>query len=110
MGPSRVPPAPAQHPQRARIMAAAAPGTNHHSDSNAPVAETEVPGVLDAPEHSDAVFLAKLALLSFTGAAAIKYGSLLTPIAASANPVLAVVLVVGPPLAYGAMLLRRGGS
>jgi hypothetical protein len=53
---------------------------------------------------------ARPAQTSFVGAAAIKYGSLLTPIAAGASPVLAVALVAGPPLAYGAMLLRRGSA
>ena len=38
----------------------------------------------------------------------VKYGSLLSPIPFSADPGLAALLVAGPPVAYGAMLLLRG--
>jgi len=55
--------------------------------------------------ESDFMFVAKLTILSFSGGAVIKYGSLLSPIPFSADATLAALLVAGPPLAYGAMLL-----
>lgn len=61
-------------------------------------------------DENDVVFVAKLVALSFAGGALIKYGSLTNPVAFSADPTLAACLVLGPPLAYGIMLLRRGSG
>ena len=59
---------------------------------------------------NDLAFVAKLAVLSFAGGAAVKWGSLLTPVAFGANPLLATLMVAGPPAAYAAMLVTRGSS
>lgn len=56
---------------------------------------------------SDLAFVAKLAAVSFAGGAAIKYGSLLSPLAFSQSDVLAVAMVFVPPTMYAAMLLTR---
>lgn len=42
-----------------------------------------------------------------TGAAVIKYGSLLTDIPFDANAALALLMVAAPPVAYAALLARR---
>lgn len=61
--------------------------------------------ISSSSSESDLMFVAKLTGLSFAGGALIKYGSLLSPIPFSADATLAILLVAGPPLAYGAMLL-----
>ncbi len=43
--------------------------------------------------------------VSFLGGAAIKYGSLLSPIAFTASPGMAALLIGGLPVAYAVMLL-----
>lgn len=58
-------------------------------------------------QESDVVFVAKLAFVSIAGGALLKWGSLLTPLASSANASVAWLLVVGVPLAYAATLLLR---
>lgn len=59
---------------------------------------------------SDLAFVAKLVAVSFAGGAAIKYGSLLSPLAFSQSDVLAVAMVFVPPTIYAAMLLTRPGD
>jgi hypothetical protein len=59
-------------------------------------------------EDDDLIFVAKLVILSFVGGAVVKYGSLLSPVAFSADPVLATMLVLSPPTVYAIMLLTRG--
>lgn len=56
---------------------------------------------------SDLVFVAKLTAVSVVGGAAVKYGSLLSPLAFSQNEVVALALVLAPPIIYAAMLLTR---
>ena len=70
-----------------------------HRDVDAAVSTTT------SSSDSDLTFVAKLTILSFSGGAVIKYGSLLSPIPFSADATLAALLVAGPPLAYGALLL-----
>ncbi|PNH12994.1 hypothetical protein TSOC_000074 [Tetrabaena socialis] len=53
---------------------------------------------------NDALFVAKLVAVSFAGAVAVKYGSLLTDIPFQPNAPLAMFLVLGPPSAYAALL------
>jgi hypothetical protein len=58
-------------------------------------------------DDNDLAYLAKLAVLSFAGAAAIKYGSLLVALPHEPNLAVALALAVGTPVAYGAWLLAR---
>lgn len=58
----------------------------------------------------DALFLAKLVGVSVGGAAAIKYGSLLTDIPFDPNAALALFLVAAPPVVYALILTRRSVS
>jgi hypothetical protein len=59
----------------------------------------------DVQADSDAAFVLKLVAWSFIGGAAVKYGSLLSPVAFTADPALAAVLVASPPLMYAIVTL-----
>ncbi|GLC56891.1 hypothetical protein PLESTB_001160300 [Pleodorina starrii] len=65
------------------------------------------PGAFGNDASSDLVFICKIAGISFAGAAAIKYGSLVMDIPFQANAILAMSLVLGPPIAYAALLWRN---
>ncbi|GLI64687.1 hypothetical protein VaNZ11_008041 [Volvox africanus] len=52
----------------------------------------------------DITFIGKVAGISFAGAAAIKYGSLILDIPFQPNALLAMLLVLGPPAAYALLL------
>lgn len=56
---------------------------------------------------NDVLYMAKLALLSFAGAALIKYGSELVALPHEPNVGVALLAAVGTPVAYGAWLLVR---
>jgi hypothetical protein len=58
-------------------------------------------------DDNDLAYVAKLAVLSFAGAAAIKYGSLLVALPHEPNLAVALAAAVGTPLAYAAWLLAR---
>lgn len=69
------------------------------------------PGDFGSDNNStDLAFVAKLAVISVGGAAAIKYGSLLLDAPFDANWALALLLVFGPPAGYALFLLRTGGK
>ncbi len=59
----------------------------------------------EAARDSDLIFVSKAAAASLGGAAAIKFGSLLSQAPLDANPQLAISLVVIPPTLYGLSLL-----
>ena len=82
------------------------PGGGHTGDREGPSPSTTV---LNGTPN-DVAFVAKLAALSFAGGAAVKWGSLLTPVAFGADPLLATLMVAGPPAAYAAMLVARGSK
>lgn len=56
---------------------------------------------------SDHLYVAKLAALSFAGAAAIKYGSQLVALPHEPSAAVALAAVLGTPVAYSAWLLVR---
>ena len=61
----------------------------------------------DDKGESDATFFASGLVLSLSGAALIKYGSLASSFAFEADPVIALLLVVIPPLLFGIFLTRK---
>jgi hypothetical protein len=58
-------------------------------------------------DDNDLAYVAKLAVLSFAGAAAIKYGSLLVSLPHEPSLPVALFVVLGTPVAYSAWLLTR---
>ncbi|KAG2433883.1 hypothetical protein HXX76_008236 [Chlamydomonas incerta] len=65
------------------------------------------PGSFGNDGNSDVVFVAKLAAVSFGGAALIKYGSLVLDVPFEPNGALAMTLVLGPPIAYAALMFTQ---
>ncbi|KAI8465880.1 MAG: hypothetical protein J3K34DRAFT_473044 [Monoraphidium minutum] len=65
-------------------------------------------GSSSSSQDSDLAFVAKGLALSFAVGAAIKWGSLLVPLPHEPNAAVALTLVLGTPLAYGALLLAGG--
>ncbi|KAG2446485.1 hypothetical protein HYH02_008476 [Chlamydomonas schloesseri] len=65
------------------------------------------PGAFGNDGNSDVVFVAKLAAVSFGGAALIKYGSLVLDVPFEPNGLLAMTLVLGPPIAYAALMYTQ---
>jgi hypothetical protein len=61
-------------------------------------------------DNDDLAYVAKLAVLSFAGAALIKYGSQLVALPHEPNAAVAALAVIGTPVAYGGWLLTRGGG
>lgn len=59
---------------------------------------------------SNPVFLAKLALVSFSGAAVIKYGSLFLNAPFHPDPALAATLVLAPTAAYWGLLAVQAAA
>lgn len=59
---------------------------------------------------SDLAYVAKLAVLSFAGAAAIKYGSLFFALPHEPSLAVALAAALGTPAAYAAWLLARGNG
>eukprot|EP00884_Botryococcus_braunii_P000072 jgi/Botrbrau1/10065/Bobra.0355s0020.1 len=57
---------------------------------------------------TDTKFVLKLLVVSFAGAAAVKYGSLLSSVPFSPDPTLAITVVLGPPILYSLYILVRG--
>lgn len=56
------------------------------------------------------MFLSTLTAGAFAGAAVIKYGSLLTSVAFTPSPVLALVIVFTPPSVYAAWMLSQSSN
>lgn len=89
--------------------------TKHHCRNASRIRATPSPdGNSSAPadqvplgDETDVKFLAKLAGVSFGGAAAVKYGSLVFPVAFHPDAALALALVIGPPVIYAALLVLR---
>ena len=56
---------------------------------------------------STVVFLGKLTVGAFAGAAAVKYGSLLTDLAFTPSPLVALAIVFSPPVGFAAWMLTQ---
>ncbi|GAB4820371.1 hypothetical protein N2152v2_007417 [Parachlorella kessleri] len=80
-------------------------GTVLADNNNGARPTTRFPSFLAA--DSDVTFVLKLAAVSFTTGAAIKYGSLLLDAPFQHDPVLALTIMVTPPTLYAAYLLWR---
>lgn len=58
-------------------------------------------------DDNDLVFVVKLIVLSLAGGAVIKWGSLLMDLPFSANPVVAVAIVLGTPAVWAAVYRNK---
>jgi hypothetical protein len=83
--------------------------TSTTSPAFRPRATPPPPSSAPPPPDSDPAFLAKLLAISFTGAAAVKYGSLLLEAPFHPEPGLAAAFVILPTLAYWAVLASEAG-
>eukprot|EP00890_Picochlorum_soloecismus_P000887 jgi/Picsp_1/179/NSC_00179-R1_predicted protein [Chlamydomonas reinhardtii] len=64
----------------------------------------------DNSVSDDAAFLLKLVAVSFAGGALIKYGSLFSSIPFTPSPIMAVSIVMFPPLAFAIWMISQGES